>query len=87
MPSFSRLVLACATAALWVATGAAQTRQPAREVASQDVRPPVADVAGAIQRKYDGVKDFSASFTQTYEGGVLRRKSSEAGTVFVKKPG
>ena len=33
------------------------------------------------------MKDFSASFKQTYEGGVLRRKSSDAGTVFVKKPG
>ena len=87
MPSPGRLVLACAATALCVATGAAQTRQPAREVASPDVRPPVVDVAGAIQRKYDGVKDFSASFTQTYEGGVLRRKSSDAGTVFVKKPG
>jgi outer membrane lipoprotein carrier protein len=56
-------------------------------VASPDVRPPATDVAGAIQRKYDSVKDFSASFTQTYEGGVLRRKSQESGLVFVKKPG
>ena len=87
MHSLGRLVLACACVALWTAVGAAQARPPAREVASPDVRPPAADVAGALQRKYDSVKDFSASFTQTYEGGVLRRKSSEAGTVFVKKPG
>jgi len=87
MHSLGPLVLACAAAALWTFPGAAQTRPPAREVASPDVRPPAADVAGALQRKYDSVKDFSASFTQTYEGGVLRRKSSEAGTVFVKKPG
>jgi outer membrane lipoprotein carrier protein len=87
MPSFGRLVLASAAAALLTSSGAAQTRPPAREVASPDVRPPATDVAGALQRKYDSVKDFSASFTQTYEGGVLRRKSSEVGTVFVKKPG
>jgi outer membrane lipoprotein carrier protein len=87
MHSFGRLVLACAAAALLAATGAAQTRPPAREVASPDVRPPATDVAGALQRKYDSVKDFSASFTQTYEGGVLRRKSQESGLVFVKKPG
>ena len=87
MPWFGRLVLTCTAAALLTATGAAQTRPPARAVASPDVRPPATDVAGAIQRKYDGVKDFSASFTQTYEGGVLRRKSQESGLVFVKKPG
>ena len=87
MPRFGRLVLASTAAALLTATGAAQTRPPARAVASPDVRPPATDVAGAIQRKYDSVKDFSASFTQTYEGGVLRRKSQESGLVFVKKPG
>jgi outer membrane lipoprotein carrier protein len=87
MPWFGRLVLASTAAALLTATGTAQTRPPARAVASPDVRPPATDVAGAIQRKYDSVKDFSASFTQTYEGGVLRRKSQESGLVFVKKPG
>src|SRR5918994_263533 len=38
-------------------------------------------------RLYDSVKDFTANFTQTYEGGVLRRKAMESGTVGVKKPG
>ena len=81
MHSFGRFLLTCAGAALLTATATAQSRPPAREVSSPDVRPPAADVAGALQRKYDSVKDFSASFTQTYEGG------SEAGTVSVKKPG
>jgi len=87
MHSFGRFLLTCAAAALLAATATAQSRPPAREVSSPDVRPPAADVAVALQRKYDSVKDFSASFTQTYEGGVLRRKGSEAGTVSVKKPG
>ena len=87
MHLFGRVVLACAAAALWIPAPAAQSRPPAREVSTPDVRPPATDVAGALQRKYDTVKDFSASFTQTYEGGVLRRKSTESGTVFVKKPG
>src|SRR5262249_31381319 len=30
---------------------------------------------------------FTADFVQTYEGGVLRKKASERGTVQVKKPG
>ena len=45
------------------------------------------EVAAALQKKYDAVRDFSADFTQLYEGGVLRRKSIERGVVFVKKPG
>lgn len=70
-----------------VALPAAQARPPAQEVQSPQVSPPAADVAAALQRRYDGVKDFTASFTQTYEGGVLRRKVTESGTVYVKKPG
>ncbi len=48
---------------------------------------PATDVAAALQRKYDAVKDFSANFVHEYEGGVLRKKLSERGTVEVKKPG
>lgn len=49
--------------------------------------PPPAEVAAALQRHYDGVRDFTANFTHTYEGGVLKRKAVERGTVKVKKPG
>lgn len=83
-----RRPLTAALVLAWSLAVAAQTRPPAQTVATPDVRPPAADVAGALQRKYDSIKDFSATFTQTYEGGVLRRKaSSESGTVYVKKPG
>jgi outer membrane lipoprotein carrier protein len=44
-------------------------------------------LAARLQARYDAIKDFTADFTQTYEGGVLRRKTTEAGTVLVKKPG
>jgi outer membrane lipoprotein carrier protein len=44
-------------------------------------------VAVALQAKYDGIRDFSADFTQQYESGVLRRKITERGKVQVKKPG
>jgi outer membrane lipoprotein carrier protein len=44
-------------------------------------------LARRLQARYDAIKDFTADFTQTYEGGVLRRKTTEAGTVLVKKPG
>jgi outer membrane lipoprotein carrier protein len=44
-------------------------------------------VAAALQAKYDGIRDFSADFTQQYESGVLKRKLTERGKVRVKKPG
>ena len=45
------------------------------------------ELASALQRKYDGIKDFSADFTHAYEGGVLRKKITERGHLLVKKPG
>jgi outer membrane lipoprotein carrier protein len=66
---------------------AEQTQPQAQPVENADVAPPAADVASALQSRYNTIKDFTASFTQTYEGGVLRRKAVESGTVYIKKPG
>lgn len=44
-------------------------------------------LARALQKHYQGVRDFSASFVHTYRGGVLRTQAKEEGTVTVKKPG
>jgi outer membrane lipoprotein carrier protein len=49
--------------------------------------PPAAELARALQRKYDAIHDFSAGFVHTYEGGVLRKRATERGTVLIKKPG
>ena len=49
--------------------------------------PTAPQVAASLQAKYDGVRDFSADFTQQYESGVLRRTITERGKVQVKKPG
>jgi outer membrane lipoprotein carrier protein len=48
--------------------------------------PTPADLARAIQQKYDTVRDFSASFEHRYRGGVLRKEAVERGTMQVKKP-
>ena len=56
-------------------------------VAVAQSRPAASDTARALQERYDRVKDFTADFTHTYEGGVLKRKSTERGTVQIKKPG
>jgi outer membrane lipoprotein carrier protein len=45
------------------------------------------ELAAALQKKYDGIKDFAADFTHTYEGGVLRKRITESGRLVVKKPG
>jgi outer membrane lipoprotein carrier protein len=44
-------------------------------------------VAERVQQRYDTIRDFEADFVQTYEGGVLRKKTTERGTVAIKRPG
>ena len=55
--------------------------------AAQPPAPAAAEVAAALQKKYDGIRDFTADFVHEAEGGILRRKMSERGTVQIKKPG
>jgi outer membrane lipoprotein carrier protein len=43
--------------------------------------------AARVQQRYDTIKDFEADFVQAYEGGVLRTKTTEQGTVAIKRPG
>ena len=45
------------------------------------------ELASAIQRHYDQVRDFRADFTHSYTGGVLRKKTVECGHLAVRKPG
>jgi len=47
---------------------------------------PVA-LAAKVQQRYNGVKDIQGDFVQSYEGGVLRTKTTERGTVAIKRPG
>jgi outer membrane lipoprotein carrier protein len=55
--------------------------------AGAQARPAATDTARTLQQKYDRVKDFTAAFTHTYEGGVLKKTATESGTVQIKKPG
>jgi outer membrane lipoprotein carrier protein len=45
------------------------------------------ELAQALQKKYDGIRDFSADFVHAYEGGALRKQITERGRLLVKKPG
>jgi outer membrane lipoprotein carrier protein len=44
-------------------------------------------LARSLQQRYQGVRDFAADFVHTYRGGVLRTRTTERGTVKIKKPG
>jgi outer membrane lipoprotein carrier protein len=44
-------------------------------------------MATKIQQRYNGIKDFQGDFVQTYEGGVLRTRTTERGTLAIKRPG
>jgi outer membrane lipoprotein carrier protein len=70
------LAATLAIAAALVVTAAAQGEKLTPE-----------QIAGKIQQRYDTIKDFEADFVQTYEGGVLRTKTTERGTLAIKKPG
>src|SRR5687767_5949828 len=50
-------------------------------------QPSADELAAALQKKYDNVRDFSADFVQTYRGGVLNRQIKDSGRVMVRKPG
>src|SRR5438552_16712705 len=49
--------------------------------------PTAAELAQSLQRKYDGIRDFSADFVHVYRGGVLRKLLTEKGRLLIKKPG
>ncbi len=49
--------------------------------------PSAADLARDLQHRYEQVRDFSADFEHTDEGGVLGKRVVERGTLLVKKPG
>jgi outer membrane lipoprotein carrier protein len=50
-------------------------------------RPAPEALARSLQQRYQGIRDFSADFVHTYRGGVLRTRTTERGTVKIKKPG
>ena len=58
-----------------------------RRVPAQPDASDPATLARAVQARYDRVRDFTADFTHTYTGGVLKKQVVERGTIQVKKPG
>lgn len=54
--------------------------------AAQTPPPDATDLARKLQARYQTVRDFTADFTQTYQGLLLRKTATERGTLLVKKP-
>jgi outer membrane lipoprotein carrier protein len=82
-----RLLIAC-TALLAVAiVGSPTSASGAAQAPATTGLPSAADIASRVQTRYDTIRDFTADFVHSYEGGVLRRKVVERGVVQVKKPG
>jgi len=46
-----------------------------------------AALTARVQARYATIKDFEGDFVQTYEGGVLRTRTTESGTLAIKQPG
>src|SRR3954463_6984526 len=49
--------------------------------------PSAPELAQALQKKIDAVRDFSTDFVHQYQGGVLKKQVTERGRLLVKKPG
>jgi len=54
---------------------------------ARTAEPTAQELAQAVQKRIDTIRDFTADFVHTYEGGVLRKQVVEKGRLQVKKPG
>ena len=65
-----------------VASPAAQATQ-----ATQATQAPTAtELAARLQKRYESIRDFTADFTQTFQGLLVKRPTTERGKILLKKP-
>ena len=64
-----------------------ELRAASAQSGSDPAQPSAPEIAAALQRRYNGVRDFTADFVHDSQGGLLRKRQSESGVVQVKKPG
>lgn len=75
MRSLVSIIIAAAVAMTSAATPFGQTGSPN-----------AADLAARLQKRYESIRDFTADFTQTYRGLLMRRTATERGKMLLKKP-
>jgi len=66
--------------AVFAVTGSLLAQEPAGKLSAEEV-------AAKVQQRYDTIRDFEADFVQSYQGGLLRTRTTEQGTVAIKRPG
>ena len=76
------MIMRTAVSALLIAVAASSVT-----VSTQTAKDTAEQLAARIQARYDTVRDFEADFVQSYQGGLLRTKTQEQGTVAIKRPG
>jgi outer membrane lipoprotein carrier protein len=58
----------------------------ARQAPTAQAAPTAADLTKKLQARYQTVRDFTADFTQTYQGVLQRKAATERGKLQLKKP-
>jgi outer membrane lipoprotein carrier protein len=53
---------------------------------ARQTAPTAGDVAARLQKRYESIRDFTADFTQTFKGLLVKRPTTESGKVLLKKP-
>lgn len=87
MTRFTAIVLTALLASSSLAVQASALAAQAPSGGGAQGRPSADVMARSLQQRYQGIRDFSATFVHGYRGGVLRTQTTERGTVSIKKPG
>jgi len=58
----------------------------ARQIPTAQAAPTAAELTKKLQARYQTVRDFTADFTQTYQGVLQRKAATEKGKLQLKKP-
>src|SRR5262245_49871724 len=78
-----RLLIALSLAAL---AGAAAVQTAGGQATAPAQPPAAADVAARLQKRYESIRDFTADFTQTFQGLLAKQPITERGKALLKKP-
>lgn len=56
------------------------------DIQAGQAAPSAAELAARLQKRYESIRDFTADFTQTYRGALIRKPTTERGKMWLKKP-
>ena len=59
---------------------------PAPQASVAPQTPTATELSARLQRRYESIRDFTADFTQTFQGLLVKRPTTAWGKVWLKKP-